>query len=74
MLQYNMQIVYIPGEDNMVADVLSRVPKGAFPGDGGSVNAVLSITTNPSVLHMIQDGYLKDDFCKKKIASPESTP
>ena len=73
-----MQIVYIPGEDNTVADALYRVPDGAFPGEsietstgtftipGSSVNAVLSITTDPSVLHMIQDGYLNDDFCKKK--------
>jgi hypothetical protein len=81
-----MQIVYIPGEDNTVADALSRVREGAFPGETmdmasdssrcskPSVNAILSITTDPSVLHMIQDGYLNDDFCKKIIASPESTP
>jgi hypothetical protein len=86
MSQYDMQIVYIPGEDNTVADALSRVPDGAFPGESietstgtftipdSSVNAVLSITTDPSVLHMIQDGYLNDDFCKKIIGSLEYTP
>jgi hypothetical protein len=45
----------------MVADALSRVPDGASPGElpedsvnfcinGSSVNATLSITTDPSVL------------------------
>jgi hypothetical protein len=33
MLQYDMEIVYIPGEDNSVADALSHVPDGAFPGE-----------------------------------------
>ena len=63
-----MTIVYIPGEDNTVADALSHVPDGAFPGeslDNASVtpsitinhlgiNATLSITTDPSVLRTIQ--------------------
>ena len=33
MSQYDMTMVYIPGEDNTVADALSRVPDGAFPGE-----------------------------------------
>jgi len=33
MSQYDMEIVYIPGEDNTMADALSRVPDGAFPGE-----------------------------------------
>jgi hypothetical protein len=83
MSQYDMEIVYIPGEDNTVADALSRVPDGAFPGESvetatctnttPSVNAVLSIMTDPSVLHTIQAGYLSDEFCKKLIGSSEST-
>ena len=32
MLQYDMTIIYIPGEANSVADALSQVPDGAFPG------------------------------------------
>jgi hypothetical protein len=72
--------MYIPGEDNMVADALSRVPNGAFPGESpegimnfrtetSSINATLSITTDASVLRMIQDSYKADEFCKKLIAS-----
>jgi len=76
MSQYDMTIMYIPREDKMVADTLSRVPDGAFPGespegsvnfqiDRPSINVTLSITMDPSVLHMIQDGYKEDEFCKK---------
>ena len=31
MSQYEMNIVYIHGDDNCVADALSRIPEGAFP-------------------------------------------
>ena len=56
MSQYDMEIVYIPGEDNTVADALSHVPDGAFPGESlendprPSINVILSITTDPSIL------------------------
>jgi hypothetical protein len=69
--QYNTTVVYIPGEDNTVADALSRVRDRALPGETvdsvpvHSVNAMLSITTDPSILCSIQDGYLDDKFCKK---------
>ena len=83
-----MTIIYIPGEDNTVTDVLSRIPDGAFPRktiDNPSVteypsivnhlgiNATLSITTDPSVLRTIQDGYETDEFCKKLISTTPST-
>jgi len=65
-----MTVTYIPGEDNSVADALSRVRDGAFPGEttttaSHSVNATLCITTDPSILHDIQNGYQHDDFCKR---------
>ena len=81
MSQYNMTIVYILGEDNTVADALSHVPDGAFPGESintpfhtnkPGLNATLSITTDPSVLRTIQEGYNTDDFCKKVIATTDS--
>jgi hypothetical protein len=76
---YNMTIVYIPGEDNMVADALSRVLDGAFPGEtiGNMsatpsiainhlrINMTPSITMDPSVLCTIQEGYETDEFCLK---------
>jgi hypothetical protein len=84
MSQYDLTIVYIPGEDNTVADTVSQVPDGAFPGKiieprdrhypPAAVNTILSITTNPSILQTIHAGYKEDDFCKKIIALPSSTP
>ena len=32
MSQYDMEIIYIWGKDNSIADVLSQLPPGAFPG------------------------------------------
>jgi hypothetical protein len=70
-----MIIVYIPREDNMVADALSRVCDGAFPSKTmdsltsqtniHGVNATLSIMTNTSILREIQDRYQNDKFCKR---------
>ena len=78
MSQYDMTIVYIPGEDNTVADALSCVPAGAFPGEDHDqvrlgVNATLTITADLSVLCSIQDGYAKDDFCQKVITTAPTT-
>lgn len=71
-----MTITYIHGEDNTVADVLSRVPPNAFPDEfedkcqphkrwmrTHSVNAVLSITTDQQVLQDIKTGYKTNKFC-----------
>jgi len=82
MSQYDMTIVYIPGKDNTVADALSHIPNGAYPDEtktptfsinNPGVHATLSITTDPSILCMIQDGYEKDKFCKKLTLSAPST-
>jgi hypothetical protein len=78
-----MTIVYILGEDNMVTNALSHVPEGAFPGktldqpfcnDKPRIHATLSIMMDPSVLHTIHKGYNLDEFCKKIMTSPSSTP
>jgi hypothetical protein len=69
--QYDMSITYIRGEDNTVADALSRLPSNSFPDeiDPIPVNTVLSITTDKSVLDKIQVGYLEDEFCKRVATS-----
>lgn len=75
--QYDFQIIYIPGEANSVADTLSHVPPDAFPDElhhqlsahviwsDQTINAILQVTTDHSILKDIQNGYLNDDFCKK---------
>jgi hypothetical protein len=35
MTHYDMRIMYIPGEDNTVADALSQVLEGTLPGKDG---------------------------------------
>jgi hypothetical protein len=89
MSQYDMTITYIAGEDNSIADALSRVPEGAFPSesvdkvtphfssqfanDTPGIHATISITADPSVLKTIRNGYSDDEFCKKVILSAPST-
>src|ERR1700683_2963578 len=77
MSQYDMTIIYIPGEDNTIADALSRLPLATFPDElmdanlahciwsGTPIAAVLSITTDKQVLQSILDRYKVDNFCKK---------
>src|ERR1700722_3992437 len=38
MSQYDMEIIYIWGEDNTVADTLSRIRPGAFPDEQTDLN------------------------------------
>ena len=86
MSQYDMTIIYIPGEDNTVADALSRLPPATFPDElieanlahrvwsGTPVGSVLSITTDKQVLQSILDGYDVDKFCKKTRDMVGSVP
>jgi hypothetical protein len=86
--QYDMDLLYIRGEDNCVADTLSRLPSGSFPDERGTteepfhttwgqfntVGAMLTITTDAKLLEAIRKGYLTDSFCKKITASHSNTP
>jgi hypothetical protein len=76
MSQFEMTSVYIKGEDNCVADGLSRqshdkdnkalnVPSyKAWRGTGG-VNAIMMLNADSKLLREIQDGYKEDSYCKK---------
>ena len=68
MSQYNLTITYIRGEDNTVADVLSRLPLNCFPEENpdcwtDNVTAILTISSDCDILEKIKVGYLVDEFC-----------
>lgn len=73
--QYECCISYIHGEDNTVADALSRLPKGSFANElqsephvtwsGRGVNTIMCVATDRVVLDEIIEGYKSDAFCKK---------
>ena len=76
MSQYEMRIVYIHGEDNCVADALSRLPNNCFPDERPDttlpykhwkqpIGVVLSIESDHSVLSSIKSGYDQDIFCQR---------
>jgi len=74
--QYEINMTYIPGPDNTVADALSRLPDNnsdVTPPLHESwlspVAAVLSISTNETVLDTIKCGYAADDYCVKVAKS-----
>ena len=79
--QYDYNIVYIPGEDNCVADALSRLPDDPLfdymlpaETDHGLLGAVFSITADDSLLKHILRGYREDPFCVKLTKNPDSVP
>ena len=56
MLQYNLTITYIHGEDNTVADALSRLPPNCFPDEIAPmvVNVILTINSDRDILKKIK--------------------
>jgi hypothetical protein len=70
--QYNYQIVYIPGEANCVADTLSRLPNSVDDAPPTPVAAMLTVSSDPSLLQSIQNGYRTDPFCIKLSKAGES--
>jgi len=70
--QYEINITYIPGPENTVADALSRLPDDPtldppvlYESWLSPVAAVLSIATDQTVLDAIKCGYASDDYCIK---------
>lgn len=61
-----MTVTYIRGEDDTVADALSRLPPDCFSDKlKHSVASILSVSADLSILKKIEDGYLTNEFCKQ---------
>ena len=67
--QYDFMIEYIKGEDNTVADALSRFPMPEHLSM--LVAATLTVTTDAQLLRQIKEGYKTDVYAKKMIERPE---
>jgi Integrase zinc binding domain len=65
LAQYDYEIVYIPGEANIIADALSCLPDTVDDPAVVPIAATLSVQTNPILLKIIKSGYDKDPFCLK---------
>jgi hypothetical protein len=72
LAQYNHHIVYIPGEQNTVADALSRLPDSVDECTPCPVAAMLTVQTDPTLLTSIMDGYKTDPFCIKLFDNQKS--
>jgi Reverse transcriptase (RNA-dependent DNA polymerase)./Integrase core domain. len=87
MSQFEMEITYIKGEENTVADALSRLPvekedeapvkessKYASWLLNKSINATMSISADSEFLLDVKRGYLEDEFTKKLLLSKSTVP
>jgi hypothetical protein len=75
--QYDISMVYIRGEDNTVADTLSRLPPDSFDDEktaSRTVSAVLKIHSDDVVLAEIKKGYGEDAFCRKIMEGKSTIP
>jgi hypothetical protein len=66
MSQYDCAIKYINGDDNCVADALSRLPDTV--DQPNVVASVFEIRSDPSFVQDIKDGYHVDAWCKALAA------
>ena len=70
LAEYDFEIRYVKGEENTVADALSRMPDD----DLGLTAAVLTVSTDSKLSGDIKSGYETDAFCQRILRNRESFP
>jgi len=68
--QYDYDLHYIKGEENTVADALSRLPD---EDPEPTAAPVVKIKTDWSVIKAIIEGYSEDPWCSRLKENPEKT-
>jgi hypothetical protein len=63
MSQYDCTIQYINGDDNCVADALSRLPN-TVDNQPNIIAGIFEVKSDPSFPRDIKDGYQTDPWCK----------
>jgi hypothetical protein len=78
MSQYEILITYIKGEDNSIADALSRIHPNIFPDEEDyfpdPICSTVRISLDEEFLKKIKAGYKDDPFCKKVMESKGCMP
>ncbi len=74
LAQYDFEIIYIKGEDNLVADALSCVNPDSALSQLTIVAPVLAVTADTQLLEDIKKGYDEDDWCVRLKDNIDSAP
>jgi hypothetical protein len=72
LAEYDFEIKYLKGEENTVADALSRMPEEEEGVE--AVASVLTVSSDPKISGDIRVGYTSDSFCQKILKNQDSFP
>ena len=73
LAEYDFKVVYVKGDENTVADALSRMPEEGEE-TSKTVAAVLTVSSDPKISETIRSGYKNDPFCQRIMANLDSFP
>ena len=73
LAEYDFDIRYVKGEENTVADALSRMPEDGNDS-GGIVAATMAVSVDDQLSKDIWAGYGTDAFCQRILKNQDSFP